>query len=291
MAVGPSRSLHVDVRMVGNLGERHLAVGIIDHEGNVGVRDRVVTPSKDRLTALTRLVQRVLAATPAEQRPILCAATGPGPVDEELGGFAPIGDNDWSGLPIRDSITEVAGCPTILESTGRAYALASSEGQSAIGLHLGDDVDGGVVVGGRLLQGERGSAGAFAHLAVDVEGRPCVCGKSGCLDSYASVRGIEATTGRGLVSTPSSLITQSGMMVARACASLAAMMDIQRIRIGGVVVEAFRETFIESIRDELAERTRLTHLKHLDICVSQLHVLAGASAVALAADSSHLDTP
>ena len=81
------------------------------------------------------------------------------------------------------------------------------------------------------------------------------------------------------------------MMVARACASLAAMMDIQRIRIGGVVVEAFRETFIESIRDELAERTRLTHLKHLDICVSQLHVLAGASAVALAADSSHLDTP
>ena len=51
------------------------------------------------------------------------------------------------------------------------------------------------------------------------------------------------------------------------------------------------ETFIESIRDELAERTRLTHLKHLDICVSQLHVLAGASAVALAADSSHLDTP
>ena len=43
--------------MVVNLGERHLAVGIIDHEGNVGVRDRVVTPSKDRLTALTRLVE------------------------------------------------------------------------------------------------------------------------------------------------------------------------------------------------------------------------------------------
>ena len=52
------RALHVDVRMVVNLGERHLAVGIIDHEGNVGVRDRVVTPSRDRLTALTRLVQR-----------------------------------------------------------------------------------------------------------------------------------------------------------------------------------------------------------------------------------------
>ena len=68
------------------------------------------------------------------------------------------------------------------------------------------------------------------------------------------------------------------------------MLDIQRIRIGGVVVEAFRETFIESIRDELAERTRLTHLKHLDVCVAQLHVLAGASAVALAADAVRLDS-
>ena len=72
------------------------------------------------------------------------------------------------------------------------------EGSSAIGLHLGDDVDGGVVVGGRLLQGERGSAGAFAHLAVDVEGRPCVCGKSGCLDSYASVRASKQQPAEGL---------------------------------------------------------------------------------------------
>ena len=80
------------------------------------------------------------------------------------------------------------------------------------------------------------------------------------------------------------------MMVARACASLAAMLDIQRIRIGGVVVEAFRETFIESIRDELAERTRLSHLKQLDVGVAQLHVLAGVSAIALSADSLRLDT-
>ena len=79
-------------------------------------------------------------------------------------------------------------------------------------------------------------------------------------------------------------------MVAKACASLAAMLDIHRIRIGGVVVEAFRETFIESIRDELAERTRLSHLKQLDVGVAQLHVLAGASAGALAADSLRLDT-
>ena len=69
------------------------------------------------------------------------------------------------------------------------------------------------------------------------------------------------------------------------------MMDIQRIRIGGVVVEAFRETFIESIRDELVERTRLTHLKHLDVWkLLSFTALAGASAVALAADASRLDS-
>ena len=273
----------IDVRMVVDLGERHLAVGIIDGEGNVGVRDRVVTPTKDRLSALTRLIHRVLAATPADQRPVLSAVTGPGPVDEELGGFSPIGPNEWNGLLIRDAISEIVGCPTILETTGRAYALAASGGNSVIGVHLGDDVDGGVVVGGSLLSGERGSVGAFGHIGVEVDGRPCICGKSGCLETYASVRGIEESTGRGLVSTPASLITQSGMMVARACASLAAMMDINQIRIGGVVVEAFREAFIDSIHHELVERSRLTHLQDLDVAVAQFHVLAGASAVALAA--------
>ena len=284
MADAASSSEFVDVRMVIDLGERHLAVGIIDGDGNVGVRDRVVTPTKDRLPALTRLIHRVLAATPAEQRPVMCAVTGPGPVDEECGCFSPLGRNDWDGLPIRDSISDIVECPTILESTGRAYALAAAGGTSVIGLHLGDDVDGGIVVGGRLLAGERGSVGAFAHLGVEVDGRPCICGKSGCLETYASVRGIEESTGRGLVSTPTSLITQSGMMVARACASLAAMMDIHRIRIGGVVVEAFREAFIASIHSELEERSRLTHLRDLDVAVSQFHVLAGASAVALASD-------
>jgi predicted NBD/HSP70 family sugar kinase len=72
------------------------------------------------------------------------------------------------------------------------------------------------------------------------------------------------------------------MMVARACASLAAMMDISRIRIGGVVVEAFREAFIDSLHRELEERSRLSHLKDLDVAVAQFHVLAGASALALA---------
>ena len=273
----------VDVRMVIDLGERHLAVGMIDADGNVGVRDRVVTPPKDRDLALTRLIHRVLAATPAEQQPVLCAVTGPGPVDEQVGGFAPLGNNDWNGLPVRDAISDAVGCPVILESTGRGYALAACDGGSVIGVHLGDDVDGGIVVDGRLLSGERGSVGEFAHLAFEVDGRPCLCGNAGCLDAYASVRGIEASTGRGLVSTPASLIAQSGMMVARACASLAAMMDIHRIRIGGVVVEAFRQAFIESIHQELSERTRLTHLSGLDVAVAQFHVLAGASAVALAA--------
>jgi len=60
-------------------------------------------------------------------------------------------------------------------------------------------------------------------------------------------------------------------------------MDINQIRIGGVVVEAFREAFIDSIHRELVERSRLTHLQDLDVAVAQFHVLAGASAVALAA--------
>ena len=264
-----------------DLGERHLAVGVVNADGVVGVRDRIATPPKDRLTALERLVDRVLAATPASSRPTICVVTGPGPIDDAAGASAPLGIPGWQQLPIRDTLQQTTRLETILETTGRAYALAACDGiDSVIGLHLGDEVDGGVVVGGRLLNGAHHRAGGFAHLLVDPDGVSCVCGALGCLGAYAGVHSIETSTGRGLVSTPSALVTRAGIMVARAVASLVATTDVRSIRIGGVVVEAFRERFIESLNTELEERLRLPHLAGIDLKVAQFHVLAGASAIA-----------
>lgn len=263
-----------------DLGERHLAAGIVSPDGSMGVRDRVVTPQRDPLDALLRLLDRVLAAAGDAPPPVVCAVTGPGPVDSASGEFHPVGLTRWHGLPVRRSVAERTGLPTVLESAGRAYATSACEGGSVIALHLGDEVDGGVTIGGVLIDGGNQRAGMFGHLMVDAEGPQCVCGATGCLEVFAGPQSIMSQTGRELVSTPQALIDRAGIMVGRACASLAVMVDVHRIVVGGLLVEVFRDRFIEQMRSEFEARCRLSHLDEVSVRVVQQHVLAGPAAVA-----------
>ena len=263
-----------------DLGVRHLAVGVQGPDGVLGVRDRIVTPARDPLRGLLRLVDRVLAATPESQRPTVCGVTAPGPVIEPIGEFRPLGITTWHGVPMRRELKALTGLETVLESIGRGYAAMAAGSGSAVALYLGDQVDGGIVVDGRLVAGATGHAGMFGHLAVESGGAPCVCGAPGCLEAYASARAIEEQTGRDLARTPAAIVERTGIMVGRACASLAAMLDQREIVVGGPVVAAYRDPFVDAVRAEFEQRCRLVHLAGVGVRIAQFHVLSAPAAVA-----------
>jgi len=43
----------------------------------------------------------------------------------------------------------------------------------------------------KILRGKDGFAGEFGHMVLEVGGRKCLCGKKGCLETYASGRAME----------------------------------------------------------------------------------------------------
>lgn len=55
---------------------------------------------------------------------------------------------------------------------------------------LGTGIGGGLVAGGRLVEGAHGYAGEFGHMVVEPHGRHCGCGKRGCWERYASGSGL-----------------------------------------------------------------------------------------------------
>lgn len=62
---------------------------------------------------------------------------------------------------------------------------------SVVFVTLGTGVGSGVIVKGKLLSGVHGAAGELGHLCVDPhEEKPCSCGKTGCLEQYASATGL-----------------------------------------------------------------------------------------------------
>jgi glucokinase len=67
---------------------------------------------------------------------------------------------------------------------------------------LGTGVGSGIVVDGKVVYGHDGFAGELGHTcAVRGEaGRPCNCGKKGCLEAYASATGV-ARTAKEIISS------------------------------------------------------------------------------------------
>ena len=58
---------------------------------------------------------------------------------------------------------------------------------------LGTGVGSGIIIDGKLLYGSDGFAGELGHAILVPFGRECNCGNSGCLEMYASIRGIIRT--------------------------------------------------------------------------------------------------
>lgn len=275
-----------------DLGTNRLSAGIVSLDGEVVVRDRVATPPRSVWPAVTQLVNRVIAANQTELRPRWCGVTCPGPIDQENGVMMPIGLPVWKDFPLRDQLTAHVGLPVAVDTHGRGLALAETwlghaantppADQHFATLVLGDEVDGGLIEAGELKSGSNGNLGGFGHICVEPDGVPCPCGGKGCLVMYAGAHSIEADTGRDLPRTPPAIVERSAIMVARAVASIGAMLDIAELVIAGIVPQVFGQPFYDALDTELDDRSRLRHLEQLKVrpASSALGPLVSAAAIA-----------
>lgn len=264
------------------------------------IRDRLATPARNVWPALTQLVRRVLAANPSDIVPTRVGVTCPGPIDRLTGAMKPVGMPTWHDFPIRRELADVTGLPVAIDTAGRGLALAEmwrgdwahlpAHEQHFATLVLGDEVDGALVVAGVLAEGLTGNLGQFGHLIVEPEGVVCACGAVGCLTAYAGASGLTAATGRELRRTPPAIVERTGIMIARACASMAAMLDVREIVLGGVVPSVFGAPLLDALERELDQRSRLPHLERLrvrGITTGRLGPLVAGAAVARHAAIEH----
>ena len=113
--------------------------------------------------------------------------------------FAP--NLPWRGvLPLADMLSEKFGIPVALTNDANAAAIGEMTYGAARGLKdfimitLGTGVGSGIVVNGQLVYGHDGFAGELGHVIVKpVNGRACGCGRTGCLETYASATGVART--------------------------------------------------------------------------------------------------
>ena len=100
-------------------------------------------------------------------------------------------------LPV--AMTNDANAAAIGEMT---YGVARGM-KDFIVITLGTGIGSGIVVNGQLLYGHDGFAGELGHTIIvrGEEGRPCGCGRTGCLECYCSATGVARTAREWLEKT------------------------------------------------------------------------------------------
>lgn len=102
--------------------------------------------------------------------------------------FSKLLSKAMKGLPV--ALTNDANAAAVGEMT---YGAARGM-KNFIMITLGTGVGSGIIINGEVVYGHDGFAGELGHVcAVRNNGRSCNCGKTGCLETYASATGVSRT--------------------------------------------------------------------------------------------------
>jgi glucokinase len=152
-------------------------------------------PTPERIVPrMFQAVEQALAEAGTTIKQIAGIGIGaPGPLNSHTGVvFAPPNLPGWVNVPLRDLFSEHFHIPIFVENDANAAALAeymfgAGRGSSeVVYVTISTGIGGGIITGGKLLEGVSGTAGELGHMTIDLHGERCNCGNVGCLESIAS---------------------------------------------------------------------------------------------------------
>lgn len=177
-------------------GTKIEAIALAD-SGEIIARHRVPTPRSygGTLDAIASLVAEVERQA-GDNGPVGIGI--PGAVSP-VTGLVKNANSVWLiGEPLARDLEQRIGRPVRIENDANCFAIseaADGAGQGAdvvFGVILGTGVGGGIVVGGRCLDGVNLIAGEWGHnplpwiTADEFPGPACYCGKRGCIETFLS---------------------------------------------------------------------------------------------------------
>lgn len=195
----------------------------------------------------------------------------PGPVRED-GYVSHCPNLKWKDMQVNEIMSKLTGFPAMAANDANVAALGEMWKGGGVGVSnmvlvtLGTGVGGGVIVEGKIVAGAFGAGGELGHMVMHPEEtEQCGCGGYGHLEQYASATGIvrmakkhmaenmvssvlcekENLTAKDIFDAAKekdtlaeALVDELGLVLARALAHVAAVVDPEAFVIGGGVSKA-----------------------------------------------------
>lgn len=234
-----------------DLGGTKIEAALIADDGTWLARRRLATPREDyeaTLDAIASLVTLVEAeAGLPGPRPVGLAM--PGALSPATG-LVKNANSTWlNGRPFDRDLAARLGRPLRVANDANCLALSEAvDGAAAgarvvFGIIVGTGCGGGITIDGNPITGAHAIAGEWGHnplpapTAEEAPGRPCYCGRRGCIETFLSGPALvaDATERTGLARDPAMIARAAAAGEAGARAAIDAWLDRFARALGSVV--------------------------------------------------------
>ena len=209
--------------------------------------------------------------------------------------------------------------PVFLENDANAaalgeYASCGENVDSFVFITLGTGVGGGIILNGKVWSGFNGAGAEIGHQSLVFNGKPCTCGRRGCLEAYASVSALIEQTKEAITEHPESIMNlwakENGKVTGRTSFDCAKKGDEAAIAVRDLYIEYVAEgicsivnvlqpeilaigggisregdMLLDPIKQYFAVNDYNKHMKKTDIRIAKLFGDAGIVGAAKAAEA------
>ncbi len=231
-----------------DLGGTKVETALVDASGRIlASRRRLTHPEKGSdgvIAEIVACVEGCVGEAGKEARGLGVGVAG----QVDRSGTVRFGPNlGWHNVPLGVRLEEALGMPVVVINDVNAATWGEWQHGAGRGvddlvcLFVGTGVGGGIISGGRLLEGCHNTAGELGHMTIVNGGRHCHCPNRGCLEAYAGGWAIAERAQEAARADP-----QSGQRLVTLAGS------IQQIS-AATVTQAYREG--DAMANRLVEET------------------------------------
>lgn len=180
-----------------DIGGTGIKAGIVDEKGAVAIKSSIVTDRGYDYRKIAADIAGQLRSLSAESGIAIGETAGigvgcPGAINSKKGTVDYSNNIRWEDVPFLAELRKHIDLPSRISNDANVAALgetlfgAGKEYDDTVFITLGTGVGGGVVIGGKLFEGNEGKGTELGHMVIVRDGELCTCGRRGCLEAYAS---------------------------------------------------------------------------------------------------------
>ncbi len=198
-----------------DIGGTDIKGAILDEEGRFMAKKKVACEAHLGSGHVINNVGNLVESLLAEAGLTLADTEGigmgiPGIIDGQNGRVAYSNNLRWKDVPIVELLKKRFDTNIRITNDANAAGIgevkfgAGKQYDDVVFITLGTGLGGGIVIGGRLFEGNHGAGAELGHMAIQMDGELCTCGRKGCLEAYASATALIRDAKKAALAHPES---------------------------------------------------------------------------------------